>query len=101
MKLMFDINPSALSTGEAVFAFIFAAIVFVVVPAALAIIEYRLMKKEKKHGMYLMVGVFSSAVLLGIYSLLVGVLLLIVFLAASPKNTRYPVQNMSEESESA
>ncbi len=98
MKFMFDINPSALSTGEAVFALIFAAIVFVAVPAALAIIEYRLTKKEKKHGMYLMVGVFASAVLLGIYSLLVGVLLLVVFLTASPKNPRYPATTENEVS---
>ncbi len=96
MKFVFDINPSALTSGEAVLTLIFAAVIFIVVPTVLAILEYRMTKKEKKIGMYLMIGVFASAVLLGFYSLLVGVLLLIVFLAASPKNTA-KIANKSEQ----
>ena len=81
--LNFEVNPSSLLTGESVAALIFAAIIFIVVPTFLAIAEYRITKKKKKNGLYLMLGTFASALLLGVYSLFVGLLLLVIFLAAS------------------
>jgi len=81
--LDFEVNPSSVLTGESVAALIFAAIIFIVVPVFLAIAEYRITKKEKKNGLYLILGTFSSALLLGMYSLFVGILLLVVFWVAS------------------
>ena len=82
----FEINPSAM-TGETIVGMIFAAIVFIAVPAALAVVEYRMAKKQKRNGLYLLLGTFASAVLLGLYSLVVGLLLLLVYWMASRHNT--------------
>lgn len=79
--LNFEVNPSSVLTGESVAALTFAAIIFIVVPIFLAIVEYLITKK--KNGLYLMLGTFASALLLGVYSLFVGLLLLVIFLAAS------------------
>lgn len=81
--LNFEVNPSSILTGESVAALIFAAIIFIVVPISLAIAEYRITKKKKRNGLYLMLGTFASALLLGAYSLFVGLLLLVIFWAAS------------------
>ena len=82
--LNFEVNPSSVMTGESVVALIFAVIVFIVIPIALAVAEFRITKKQQKSGLYLLLGAFASAVLLGIYSLFVGLLLLIVYMVASP-----------------
>ena len=81
----FEIDPSAM-TAETIFALIFAAVIFIVVPAILAVIEYRITKKQKRNGLYLLIGTFASALLLGVYSLFVGVLLLITYWATSTCN---------------
>lgn len=86
--LNFEVNPSSALTGESVAALIFAAIIFIVVPIFLAIAEYRITKKEKKNGLYLMLGTFASALLLGVYSLFVGLLLLVVFWTTSSLTKR-------------
>ena len=65
-------------TGEMLAGIVFAAITFVVIPAILAVAEYRLAQQGKQQGLHLVIGVFASALLLGVYSLAVGVLLLIV-----------------------
>ncbi len=70
-------------TAETLVAMIFAVIIFIVVPVMLAVIEYRVTKKNKKHGFYLMIGTFVSALLLGWYSLLVGLLVGIVYWISS------------------
>ena len=59
-------------TAETLVAMIFAVIIFIVVPVILAVVEYRTTKKNRKHGLYIMIGTFASALLLGWYSLLVG-----------------------------
>ena len=82
----FEINPSAM-TAETIFALIFAAVIFIVIPAILAVIEYRITQKQKRNGLYLLIGTFASALLLGVYSLFVGVLLLIIYWVASTRNT--------------
>ena len=74
---------SAPMSAEALVAMIFAVIIFIVVPVMLAVIEYRVTKKNKKHGFYIMVGTFASALLLGWYSLLVGLLVGIVYWISS------------------
>lgn len=83
--LNFEVNPSSAITGELFAVLIFATIIFIVVPAVFAIIEYRITKKDKRHGVYLMAGVFASALLLGAYSLFVGLLLLTVHWIAAYK----------------
>ena len=65
-------------TGEALASIVFAAITFIVVPAILAVTEYRLTRNGKQQGLFLVVGVFVSALFLGVYSLAVGALLLTV-----------------------
>ena len=82
----FEINPAAM-TAETIFALIFAAVMFIVVPAILAFIEYRITQKKRRNGLYLLLGTFASALLLGVYSLFVGVLLLIIYWVASTRNT--------------
>ena len=77
--LNFEVSPSSAITAESLFAIIFATIIFIAIPIALVIIEYRITKKEKKHGPYLILGTFASALLLGVYSLFVALLLLIVY----------------------
>lgn len=89
----FEVNPSSVLTGESVAALTFAAIIFIVVPIFLAIVEYRITKKEKKNGLYLMLGTFASALLLGVYSLFVGLLLLVIFLAVSSLHKRKSQKN--------
>mgnify|MGYP003290835567 CR=1 FL=1 len=72
-------------TAETLVAMIFAVIIFIVVPVILAIVEYRATKKNRKHGFYIMIGTFASALLLGWYSLLVGLLIEIVYWWSSSK----------------
>lgn len=76
--LNFEVHQAPI-TAETLVAMIFAAIIFVVVPIILAVIEYRVTKKNRKHGLYIMIGTFASALLLGWYSLLVGLLVGIVY----------------------
>ena len=73
-------------TAETLVAMIFAVIIFIVVPVILAVVEYRATKKNRKHGLYIMIGTFASALLLGWYSLLVGLLIGIVYWWSSSKN---------------
>ena len=87
--LNFEINP-ALWTGKTIVAILFAAIVFIVVPAALSVIQYRMTQRQKKYALYLMGGVFASAIFLGVYSVLVGLVLLVVYQVA---NTRIRTQS--------
>lgn len=84
INFTFEINSAAM-TAKTWVSLVFAAITFIVVPAVLAVIEYRITKKQKRTGLYLLLGTFASSVLLGVYSLLVGLLLLIVFWVATPK----------------
>jgi len=72
-------------TAETLVAMIFAVIIFIIVPIILAIVEYRTTKKNRKHGFYIMIGTFASALLLGWYSLLVGLLIGIVYWWSSSK----------------
>ena len=73
-------------TAETLVAMIFAVIIFIVVPVILAVVEYRATKKNRKHGLYIMIGTFVSALLLGWYSLLVGLLIGIVYWWSSSRN---------------
>lgn len=86
--LNFEINP-AVWTGKTVIAMLFAALLFIVVPVVLSIIQYRMTQRQKKYAPYLMVAVFASTILLGVYSILVGLLLLVVYWRA---NTRIQTQ---------
>ena len=81
MKFNFDFNPAAM-TSETIIAMIFAAIIFIAIPIVLAFVEYRLTQKNKQAGLYLMIGVFATTVLLGLYSVFVGLLLLIIYFVA-------------------
>lgn len=86
--LNFEINPAAW-TGKTVVAMLFAALLFIAVPAVLSVIQYRMTQQQKKYAMYLMGGVFASAILFGIYSLIVGLLLLVVYwLTTARMNTQ-------------
>lgn len=78
----FEFHQAPMS-AEALVAMIFAVIIFIVVPVMLAVIEYRVTKKNKKHGFYIMIGAFASVLLLGWYSLLVGLLVGIVYWISS------------------
>ncbi len=82
--LNFEINP-ALWTGKTIVAILLAAVLFIVVPAALSVIQYRITQRQKKYAMYLMGGVFASAILFGIYSLIVGLLLLVMYWVAATR----------------
>ena len=73
-------------TAETLVAMIFAVIIFIVVPVILAVVEYHATKKNRKHGLYVMIGTFASALLLGWYSLLVGLLIGFVYWWSSSKN---------------
>ena len=85
MKFNFDFNPAAM-TSATIIAMIFAAVIFIVVPILLAIMEYRMTKKNKQTGLYLMIGVFASAILFGLYSVFIGLLLLIIYFVALGKD---------------
>ena len=93
MKFNFDFNPTTM-TSATIIAMVFAAIVFIVVPALLAIMEYRMTKKNKQTGLYLMIGVFVSAILFGLYSVFVGLLLLIIHFVASGKDKQQISNNV-------
>lgn len=82
--LNFEVHQAPI-TAETLVAMIFAAIIFIVVPIFLAVIEYRVTKKNRKHGLYIMIGTFASALLLGWYSLLVGLLVGIVYWICSSR----------------
>ena len=73
-------------TAETLVAMIFAVIIFIIVPVILAVVEYRATKKNRKHGLYIMIGTFASALLLGWYSLLVGLLIGSVYWWSSSRN---------------
>ena len=73
-------------TAETLVAMIFAVIIFIVVPVILAVVEYRTTKKNRKHGLYIMIGTFASALLLGWYSLLVGLLIGVVYCWSSSRH---------------
>ncbi|MBE6932153.1 MAG: hypothetical protein E7464_02050 [Ruminococcaceae bacterium] len=81
MKFVFDINPAA-ATSSTILAIIIAIIMFIVVPVVLAVTEYRLTKKNKNFGLYLLAGIFAGAVLFGLYALFLGLVLLIVYFSA-------------------
>lgn len=85
MKFNFSIDPSAMTFGT-VIAILFAIIIFIAVPVALAIREKRLTIENKQSGLYLMIGVFASAILFGLYSVLVGLVMLIVHLTVLRNN---------------
>ena len=93
MKFNFDFNPAAMTSGT-IIAMIFAAVIFIVVPILLAIMEYRMTKKNKQTGLYLMIGVFASAILFGLYSVFVGLLLLIVHFVALGKGKQQISNNV-------
>ena len=80
--LNFEISPSVLFSGVNTAVIIFAVLIFIILPLALAIIEYRVTKKDKKHGLYFLIGVFASTVLFGIFSVLVGILLTVIYFIA-------------------
>ena len=80
MKFNFHIDPSSM-TLESIVAIIFVAIIFIAIPIMLSIAEHRLTKKNKKSGLHLLVGIFATTILLGIYSIYVGVLPLIIYFA--------------------
>ena len=92
MKFNFEFNPSAMTSGT-IIAMVFAAVIFIAVPTLLAIMEYRMTKKNKQAGLYLMIGVFASAILFGLYSLFVGVLLLIIYFVALGKGKQQITNN--------
>ena len=92
----FEINPSAM-TGETIGAMIFAAIIFIVVPIILAIIEYRVTRKKQRTGLYIMLGSFASAALLGLYSVFVGLLLLVIYYVASIHSKGTVAQTQANE----
>ena len=73
-------------TAETLVAMIFAVIIFIIVPVILAVVEYRATKKNRKHGLYIMIVTFASALLLGWYSLLVGLLIGSVYWWSSSRN---------------
>ena len=77
---------SAPMSAEALVAMIFAVIIFIVVPIILAAVEYRVTKKNRKHGFYIMIGTFASALLLGWYSILIGLLIGSVYWWSSSRN---------------
>ena len=79
---VFEINPS-LITGESFVAIIFAAFLFVVLPLTLMFLEYRITKKNKVHGVYLIIGVLISGVVFGVFAIGVALLLLAVYFFAS------------------
>lgn len=92
MKFNFEFNPSAMTSGT-IIAMVFAAVIFIAVPTLLAIMEYRMTKKNKQAGLYLMIGVFASAIFFGLYSLFVGILLLIIYFVASGKGKQQITNN--------
>lgn len=92
MKLNFDFNPSVM-TSATIIAMIFAAVIFIVVPALLAIMEYRMTRKNKQAGLYLMIGVFASTILFGLYSVFVGLLLLIIHFVVLGKSKHQITNN--------
>ena len=77
-------------TAETLVAMIFAVIIFIIVPVILAVVEYRATKKNRKHGLYIMIGTFASALLLGWYSILIGLLIGSVYWWSS---SRYKIAN--------
>lgn len=90
MSFNFKIDPSAMTsegTIATIIVVLLAAIIFIAIPVALAIREKRLTIENKQSGLYLMIGVFASAILFGLYSVLVGLVLLIVHLAVLRNNS--------------
>ena len=71
MRFVFDINPSEMN-GKTIVAMIIAALIFIVVPIILSVVQHKLTKQKGQRSVYLFLIVFASALLLGIYSLLVG-----------------------------
>lgn len=83
MEVVFEVDQwSDLSRPTIIFVSIIAILLYIVVPIVLAIFEYRITKKKTKYGIYLLLGVVISAIVLGIYSAIVAILLLICFILA-------------------
>ena len=81
----FEFHQAPITT-EILVAMIFALIMFIAVPIILAVIEYRVTKKNRKNGLYIMIGTFASVLLLGWYSLLLGLLIGIVYWWSSSRD---------------
>ena len=88
--LNFEITPTSVLSGESFAALLFAALFFIAVPLFLAVLEYRVTQKNKKHGFYLLIGVFSSAILFGIFSFWIGILPAVIYwiVSHSPKKAK-------------
>ena len=80
--LNFEINPTSILSGESFVALVLAAILFIIVPLLLVILEYRLTKRNRRYGTYLLVGIFASAVLFGLVSIAIGIVLTVIYLIA-------------------
>ena len=80
--LNFEINPTSILSGESFVTLVLASILFIIVPLLLVILEYRLTKRNRRYGTYLLVGIFVSAVLFGIVSIAIGIVLTVIYLIA-------------------
>ena len=69
--------------SDSVLSILFSTIVFIVFPIILSILEYRITNVNKKQGLYILVGVFLSSIILGLYSLILGVLLTVIYLLST------------------
>lgn len=79
VRLLVELGPlSALSKPTTIAAFFVAILVYIVIPVFLVVLEYRLTCRGPKFGIYLLVGILATAIILGLYSLIIAAILAVV-----------------------
>ena len=65
VRLLVELGPlSALSKPTTIAAFFVAILVYIVIPVFLVVLEYRLTCRGPKFGIYLLVGILATAIIL-------------------------------------
>lgn len=82
---IFEISKSIFQSGTFI-AIVLALILFIAVPFLMAKIQYNITKIDYKRGMYLLIALFSSITLFGIYSLILFLINLIVYFRTIKKH---------------
>ena len=80
MRFMFDLIPLSSLNKPTSFLILIAGIaVYLIIPALMAILEYKIAKSSPRRGLYLLGGTLASSILLGLYSLFLTALLVLPF----------------------
>jgi hypothetical protein len=83
--VMFEFTYTMMDS-ETLVALFGAYLLFITVPVLFILLEYWLTKKKRDYGLYLVIGVFASFLLFGLFSVILGLLVLVTFFVARAIN---------------